>query len=803
MLELWISVGKHRKERNWKNKKYTWPELVDRLSKCQFTGETVKEYAAMTPDEQAPIKDVGGFVGGTINGGRRKKGAITSRCLVTLDMDSPPVDFWDELMMFQNFTCLIYSTHKHTPVQPRCRLIIPLDREVFADEYEAIARKVADSIGMEYFDPTTFQPERLMYWPSMPKDGAYEFRVNDGELMSADSVLAQYKDWRDSSQWPMHETETHRVLEGVKLAADPLEKPGIVGAFCRVYDIESAIAEFLPDVYEPAGEGRYTFLGGSTAAGLVVYSDKWAYSHHGTDPCSGILCNAFDLVRIHKFGKLDERCKDDTPINKRPSFVAMGDLARTDGDVNLDLVKQQTTKAQGAFADELAIDAGAADEWLKTLETDRRGKIQATASNIMIIFRNDPGLKGKLRLNAFSSQYRVFGDLPWNSGLDGIDREWTDYDDAGLRWYIETTYRFTAVNKLYDGLAMIMQENAYHPVREYLEGLVWDGVERLSGLLIDYIGADDNEYVRAATYKTFIGAVARVMQPGIKFDTVLTLIGPQGSAKSQLIAVMGGQWYSENLGRLDTNQAMENIQGAWLVEIAEMAALKKAEVEVIKHFISKTEDAFRPAFGRRKQVFPRQNIFIGSANDDEFIKDQTGGRRFWPANVVKSLFYKNRVFNVLPKFRDQLWAEAVQGYLNDEPLHLPPDIEEIAEQVQAEHTEKDLWTGPIQRYLEILLPEKWDSMSLWDRRAYLAGDETQPAGNVPREKVTSFEIWVECLKGDEKGATGAIGRRIHFIMKKLGWELSTKMERLKAGSGYPNTPRNYYVKAKNEEDDSI
>ncbi len=799
MQELWISVGRHRKELAWKNKKYTWPELLERLKNCQYTGETVKEYHSMDPDEQAPIKDVGGFVGGVINGGRRKKGAITSRCLLTLDMDSAPVDFWDELTLFQSWTCCVYSTHKHKPVSPRLRLIIPFDREVLPDEYEAIGRKVAADIGMDYFDSTTFQPERLMYWPSMPKDGQYLFESQEGSILSADKVLAGYKDWRDTSQWPMHDNEEKRVIENLKLAADPTEKPGIVGAFCRVHGIDSAITEFLEGVYTGAGEDRFTYIEGSAAAGLVVYDAKFAYSHHGTDPCSGILCNAFDLVRIHKFGRLDDRCKEDTPINKKPSFKAMSDLARKSEDVNLDLVKQQTGKAQEAFAEEIA--DGSADEWLKTLETNRQDKIQATSENIMVILRNDPGLKGKLALNAFSCQYRVLGRLPWNS-LE-IEREWTDYDDAGLRWYVETTYRFTAVNKLYDCVSMVMQENAFHPVREYLESLVWDGEERLGALLIDYLGATNNEYTLAVTYKTFVAAVARVMQPGIKFDTVLTLIGPQGSAKSEFINVMGGEWFSENLGRLDTNQAMENIQGVWLTEIAEMAALKKAEVEIIKHFISKRKDEFRPAFGRRKQSFPRQNIFIGSANDDDFIKDQTGGRRFWPVNIIKSLFFKNRIFNVLPKFRDQLWAEAVQAYLHDEPLHLPADIEEMAEQVQAEHTEHDPWLDTINEYLETLRPAKWAELGLYDRRAYLKGDDTQPAGTIRCEKVTSVEIWMECIEGDHRGMTGAIGRRINLIMKKLNWRKAEKRERLKDSIYMSREPKYFYVRIETDKEDDI
>ena len=535
MQEFWLSVGAHRKETNWKNVKFTWPDLVDRLRKCQYTGETVKEYTAMTRDQQSAIKDVGGFVGGIISGGRRKKGAVTSRSIITLDMDSPPVDFWDQFELDFDFTACIYSTHKHTAASPRLRLIIPLGREVLPDEYEAVSRKIADMIGLDYFDHSTFQPERLMYWPSMPKDGEFLFRLQNSELLDADKILAKYKDWKDVSQWPVHAGEIKRVEEGVKLAADPLEKPGIVGAFCRVHGVADAINAYLSDYYTEAGEGRYTYTGGSTAAGLVVYDDKFAYSHHGTDPCSGILCNAFDLVRIHKFGRLDDRSKEDTPINRRPSYLAMLDLARSNKAVNLDLVRQQTEGAKEAFADEIN------DEWLKMLETDRKGKIVATSENLLIIFRNDPTLAGRVGYNDFTCKNMVLGALPWDDRQ--MTRGWEDRDDSGLRWYIEKIYGFTAINKIYDCFHLVCYENRYHPVRQYLEGLQWDGNKRIETLLIDFLGAEDNEYVRAVTRKTLIGAVARAMEPGIKFDTMLTIVGPQGSAKSHFINVLGRDWY--------------------------------------------------------------------------------------------------------------------------------------------------------------------------------------------------------------------------------------------------------------------
>ncbi|MFA6941918.1 MAG: hypothetical protein WCQ54_13225, partial [Clostridiaceae bacterium] len=305
--QITLATGRSKKETHWKNKNILYSALVEKLSSTTRTPEAYAEYKKMAKAERDRIKDVGGFVGGSLKNGRRKAENVANRTLLTLDLDYVVGDIWASIELLFNFSCLIYSTHTHASDNQRLRLIIPLSRPVLPDEYQAMARLIADDLGIDQFDDTTYEPSRLMYWPSTSCDGEYVDKVQDLQWLDPDEVLARYTfGWQDVSYWPESSRARAKLNTAIKKQEDPLEKKGIIGAFCRTYSITEAIGEFLSDVYTSgADETRYTYAGGSTTGGIVVYEDKFSYSHHGTDPASGILCNAFDLVRIHKFGELD------------------------------------------------------------------------------------------------------------------------------------------------------------------------------------------------------------------------------------------------------------------------------------------------------------------------------------------------------------------------------------------------------------------------------------------------------------------------------------------------------------------
>ena len=753
-----VALGNNRKTKKWKNKQLPWSELVARLEKVTRTPETMAEYKAMKRDRQAEIKDVGGFVGGYCNEGSRTN--VAHRSVLCLDADYADGDLWPDWGLLYGNAAAVYSTHKHTAEKPRLRLVVPLARDVSPDEYQAIGRRVAAVIGIDKFDDTTYQPQRVMYWPSCSQDGEYVFDYLDAPLLDPDKVLATYHNWQDVSSWPM----SSRVAEVVKKTAakqkDPLTKGGLVGAFCRAYSIQEAVAEYVP-TYVPCDEpGRYTFAGGSTAAGVVVYDDKFTYSHHATDPASGQLCNAWDLVRLHQFAELDEDTDPDTHASQRPSYKAMSQLAAGDAKVKAQLVADRQAEAAADFED-LEDPPEVDTDWTKKLKITEKGAIAQTIENVVIILTHDPKLAGVLAFDEMEHNIVALSSTPWNKSKG--PRQWVDSDDAALRYYLERMYGVSGKDRIFDAVNVVAQQGSFHPVREYLDSCEWDGVPRVETLLVDYLGAEDNDYTRAVTRKTLVAAVARIYRPGCKFDYMLTLRGRQGIGKSAIIAKLGGKWFSDTFTTMQGKDAYEQVQGVWLMEIGELAGMRKAEAETIKLYISKQSDRFRPAYGRRLQEFPRQCVFIGTTNETQFLRDTTGNRRFWVVDTPNDPGL-DMWDELTPETVKLIWAEAVQLYKAGEKLYLPKKLEAMARQVQASYEEENPKAGIIADYLDRLLPKGWEDMDTYSRRQWL---ETDGEGTVQRQYACTLEIWAEALGGNPDKLDRYAAKEIRDIMAGL------------------------------------
>ena len=765
-----LATGHSRTSKKWRNRHWQWSELLQRCSETQRTSETAAEYAKMSREEQSNVKDVGGFVGGYLSGGVRKNTNVLYRSVATLDIDYGTLNVWEDFQMAFGFAAMIYSTHKHSEKTPRYRLVFPLSRQVSPAEYEPLCRKIAAEIGIDLFDDTTYELPRLFYWPSTSKDAEYVFEYQDGPACNVDQILAQYVDYRDVSAWPVSSREGDVIAHEIKKAGDPTEKPGLIGAFCRAYSIEDVIERFLSDYYEPTGaDGRYTYKLGSVAGGLVCYEGKFAFSHHETDPASRQLCNAFDLCRIHLYGAKDEGSRA-LDITRKPSYLAMTDFASQDRNVKLILSRDKQQAAADDFAG-VELPEDYSDEWKADLEYSKSGKLQCTIGNIILILENDPALRGHIVHDLFAGYDGVVGGLPWNKNAT----QWTDTDDANLRVWLEKNYDITGKEKIADALTAVLTRHSYHPIRNYLNGLTWDGTPRLERLIIDYIGAEDTELNRVMTRKHFTAAVTRVFKPGCKYDYCLVMTGPEGAGKSTLLNKMGGQWFNDSITTTEGKEGMDQLRRAWIIEMGELASIKRSDVESIKAYLSKRVDIYRAAYARRTAEHPRQCIFCGTTNEALFLKGDNGNRRFWIIAVDPTLRKYTAWQDAIDRDRDQLWAEAVHYYKQGEKLYLDDRLEAQAKQRQAEYNDDhdDPLADMLLNFLDAKLPADWETYDLSRRRAWWRDpDPLNADGTETRTRVSAVEFICERMGRDMADKEFKyLARKISNLIKALpNWE---------------------------------
>lgn len=768
--QLTISAAGSRDALLWPPVRTTWGDLVERLKTPQVGAESHTAYLRMTKGQQDALKDVGGFVGGTLKNNRRKIKAVTGRDLITLDMDTIPSGGAAEVLFDVDMlgcAACIYSTRKHDPEHPRLRVILPLARTVTGEEYEPIARKVAETLGIAKCDPTCFRPNQMMYWPNISCDSEYVYEVYDQPMLDPDAILRTYTDWRNMAEWPKVPGQDEKTRSSADKAEDPEAKQGVVGAFCRCYDIRRAMDELIPGAYEPTDDpDRFTYTGGSTSGGAIVYDGKWLYSHHATDPCSERLVNAWDMVRLHLFGEQDENAQENTPVNKLPSYKTMADMAMGLQDVRLRLAQERVTAAED-------FSAGADVNWLAELDLNKNGRCVLNAKNLQLIFHNDPNLAGKFGYNAFHFAVTAEGPLPWNDRAK-CPRDWSDADDASLRNYFDLRYGLVGAGRINDMFTQVAQEKPTDDVRDYLDRLQWDGKPRVDDLLIRYLKADDTPYVREVTRKTLIAAVKRTYEPGCKFDSVLTLIGAQGIAKSMFVDILGGQWYNDSIQSFNGKDAQELLRGSWLIEIPEVDRFStKYDSAVIKQFLTRRDDIFRESYGHRSGSHPRRCVFIATTNAAEFLLDTTGNRRWWIVQCRATADDRGEDMASLRRDRDQVWAEAKELWRIDDDLTLSPELRSVALEVQNRAQAEDAWLGMVREFLDEEVPADWARYSLDQRRAWWADEFGQKAAadKVLRQTICVPEIWCELMGRPRSELDRQKSQRIAVILRAApGWE---------------------------------
>lgn len=819
--QIEVAFCNKRTDLRYTNRKMPWSEFVKILKVNKVTSETHAEYMKMTKDRQGEIKDVGGFVSGYLRNGSRKMGDVVRKSFITLDIDDKATQqVLDDIRSFTAFETILYGTHKYTKETPRCRVLIPLMRDVDPTEYEFLAREIADELcGIDTFDPTTFQINRMMYFPSSPKGIDPYFEEIKGSFVNPDEYLEKFPNYKDATTWKRSKDDPVSAKKGTGILTDPRQKEGAIGAFCEVYSPKEAIDEFLTDVYKPGINGRYTYIPGSSSNGLRIYNDSLTVKcEDATDPANvGTSINAFDLVRIHKFSQLDDKVKPDTPINKYPSYKAMihwcEDLEPVKEELHHRAMEELgiTRGEQGVDSGEVASNGNvlrcteadsdksqskkelpqAKDEdWTDKLTFVKKGKHQITepsSENILLILSNDPKLKGLVGKNLFDGKNTLLRKVPWTR--DTVDDGWNDTDDSQLRIYLENTYKLEARQKIIDGLNSIAADNKFNPVKNFITREKWDGVERVDTLFIDYLGAEDTDYVRTITRKTLVAAVARVFEPGTKFDYMPILVGKQGIGKSLIIQKLGDKWFQGNMPDLKLQKdSFDAVRGRWLVEMSELTCLKKDDRETIKAYLTKTEDTYRKAYDRNITTSRRTCIFIGTTNDNDFLNDATGNRRFMPIQCNGEPVM--HPWEMSDHEIHQIWAEAYDYYLNGEKImDIPESImsEAIKQQEAVSYRDDDM--GIIEDWLDTPLPRFYFDMSIEERQKYLRAtndfrDELKNSHSgadcdmVLRDRVCPYEVWCECKGQDFGKMPSKESYKIGQILRQLdGWEYEEKPSR--------------------------
>lgn len=739
-----IAIGNSRFEKYWNNTNFSWEELCKRLSTPIVTREKYISYLNLSKDKQSSIKDVGGFVGGELKNGARKRDTVKNRSILTLDLDNltsmEEVYKIEKKLNTMGWAYCIYSTHKHSKKTPRIRLVGIFNKNIGPLEYEYISRRIGKIIGMDYIDHTTFQAERLMYWPSRSSDGDWYFSSNGNDCIDTKSLLAN--DWKDRNNWPMHPLENEiRIKEIGKRQQDPTTKTGFIGAFCKTYPISKVITELLPDVFIEGKENRYTYSQGTTANGAVVYDDLWLYSHHSTDPGSCQLLNAFDLLRIHKHGG---------SMNKTLEEIA-----------KLSEVKEEMAKKD--FGEDYA-------DWKRDLERDKKGNITNKIDNLKKILINE----FDVRYDLWSKNY-LFSTEKWTQESKYIE----DRDFDNFLEYIETTYNITSsMNRIVTAIKNTGDIKAFHPLKDYLESLKWDGISRVETLLCKCFGCENTKYIREITKKWLSAAIARIYKPGVKIDHVLTLAGTEDLGKSSFFRILAGEEYftdSLTLYDMKDKTGCEKIIGSWIVELAELAGMKKADTETVKSFIVRNSDKYRPAFGRVVQIKERSCVFGATTNNIEgFLRDITGNRRYWIINDISKALDQEW----LSANRDQIWAEVMQIW-KKETLYLSGESKIIANKIQDSMLDSDDTYDLIKDFLLLPIPVNYYQLDIYDKREYIElalrkEKNIKYKELIERKEVCIGEIWHELLKKPIEDMNKLKTNSIKLILKKLGYIMTEK-----------------------------
>ena len=366
----------------------------------------------------------------------------------------------------------------------------------------------------------------------------------------------------------------------------------------------------------------------------------------------------------------------------------------------------------------------------------------------------------------------------WDRPAD--NKFWRDADTAQLKALLDVRYVPFSDRNHNVSFTKVADDRRFHPIRDYLDSLPpWDKKVRAETLFIRYLRRTTRKYVRTVSRKTLAAAVARIYEPGAKFDSMTVIDGAQGIGKGTMWrSLAGDDYFSDSLSLTDMSDksAAEKLQGYWIIEISELAGMKKADIEKVKSFLSTADDKYRPSYGKVVESHPRQCIIVATVNGERgYLRDITGNRRFW---IIKCRRAGNVWAGRLRPRQDQIWAEAKYYFEQGEALSRVTFCRR-RKMPRKSAMEADERQGLVEEYLSRLLPDNWADMDLYDRRNYLEGDITSDKGSVRRTEVSNAEIWCECFGRNIADLKPVDSYAIAALMVQVdGWERTDKIRKL-------------------------
>lgn len=724
-----VAYAPRRTSRHWKNDTVTWDQICNwvRNPIIKDTKET-GNYILARLGENTKVHAKGEDP--CTNTHRDNQTLVERSALIALDSDHPEEGFDLRIeAALHAVRYVLHTTWSSTPEDPRYRLIVAVDRPMQPFEYCEAAEALASRMGRENFDPSTFEAARFMFKPGHPTDSHYEHVVNEGKELSVDTLVDEY-----ALLTPTQNSKSH------KNKRDPFELPDPAGAFNRAYqDLQELVDEYdLP--YEPEGD-RWRLTGTHSMAGMGPIKDAPGLfqSHHAGDPAAGQACSAFDLVRLHRFAELDESAPPATPVNRLPSHDAMCALASIDRHVVDEIFSDHPDLQDDTKPSE--------PNWRSKLSVGTRtGRMLNDVKNWDLLREHDPVFK-KLRRNEMKDTVEFTdGRLPWRT-VTPMDRPVRKDDRTEFVQYLQRVYKIQdfARQEVQDMVNATARLKEYHPVREYLAQLRWDGTPRIHRCLP---GVRPSHYAGWVARKCLTAAVARIFEPGCFWDHCLVLHGGEGIGKSKWVSTLA-RGYSGGLpSKIDSTDALRVLHQNWIAVSDEGHSMRRADFEALKDFITRAEDQYRLPYETDFTFKKRQSVIWSTTNDKTFLRNEVGNRRFLVVHCEDPVDFKA----MTDQYVDQLWAEAVDIYLGgDEMLFLDPIQVLEASEVRASFTEENPIAGYVQSYVARLVPEDWETLDRFARLDWMATDAVFNEGGTDlMNRVCSTEI-TEVVFGKKPG----------------------------------------------------